>query len=35
MDVAWDSYWFAAYTPSATGESVNPGLNAIALNVLP
>ena len=30
-----DSYWFAGYAPSATGESVNPGLNAIALKVLP
>ena len=30
-----DSYWFAEYTPSATGESCIPVLNAIALNVLP
>jgi len=30
-----DSYWLAEYTPWATGESVIPVLNAIALNVLP
>ena len=35
IDVACDSYWFAEYTPWATGESCIPVLNAIALNVLP
>ncbi len=33
--MACDSYWLAGYTPSATGESCIPVLNAIALNVLP